>query len=145
MLLFIFFQFYSVVSRDSKVDNFADFLFFFSWLLLGLVFWPRLGDLCVCQSPVGVCVLFSRTGAVLCIYHLFVWSNLNLLNISQWITLPTQSCYYYCYYVIFWFSDIPMSRLSKQLKTVLNVSSYINSNIYWCRILVINNMAIWTK
>ena len=24
---FIFFQFYSVVSRDSKVDNFADFLF----------------------------------------------------------------------------------------------------------------------
>ena len=30
--LFTFFQFYSVVSRDSKVDNFADFLFF-CWLL----------------------------------------------------------------------------------------------------------------
>ena len=27
--LFPFFQFYSVVSWDSKVDNFADFLFFF--------------------------------------------------------------------------------------------------------------------
>ena len=27
--LFRFFQFYSVVSRDSKVDNFVDFLFFF--------------------------------------------------------------------------------------------------------------------
>ena len=27
--LFTFFPFYSVVSRDSKVDNFADFLFFF--------------------------------------------------------------------------------------------------------------------
>ena len=26
--LFTFFQFYSVVCRDSKVDNFADFLFF---------------------------------------------------------------------------------------------------------------------
>ena len=25
-------------------------------------------------------------------YHLFVWSNLNFLHISQWITLPTQSC-----------------------------------------------------
>ena len=26
---FTFFQFYSMVNRDSKVDNFADFLFFF--------------------------------------------------------------------------------------------------------------------
>ena len=26
------------------------------WLLWGLVFWPRLGDLCVCQSPIGVYV-----------------------------------------------------------------------------------------
>ena len=168
------------------------FFFFFGWLLLSLVFWPRLGDLCVCQSlmilavfsntvvwidstrpptskssrpfnnplvtvtkapitigtivtfmfdssfnslarsrylsffpfpsdlfcgPPGqkiiirsgllagiwwsVCMLkchrslcdsFSRTGAGLCIYHLFVWSNWNILHISQWITLPTQSC-----------------------------------------------------
>ena len=29
-----FFQFYSVVSRDSKVDNLADFLFFFFLLLI---------------------------------------------------------------------------------------------------------------
>ena len=35
---------------------------------------------------------FSRTDAELCIYHLFVWSNLNFLHISQWIPLPTQSC-----------------------------------------------------
>ena len=61
-------------------------------LLLGLVFWSRLGDPCVCQSPIGVYMLFSRTGAGLCIYHLFVWSNLNFLHTSQWITLPTQSC-----------------------------------------------------
>ena len=27
---------------------------------------------CVCQSPIGVYVSFSRTGAGLCIYHLFV-------------------------------------------------------------------------
>ena len=46
----------------------------------------------VCQSPIRVCVLFSRTDAGLCIYHLFVWSNLNFLHISHWITLPTQSC-----------------------------------------------------
>ena len=55
ILLFIFFQFYSVVSRDSKVDNFANSLFLY-WLLVGLVFWPRLGDPSVCQSPKGVYV-----------------------------------------------------------------------------------------
>ena len=27
---------------------------FFCWLLLSLVVWPRLGDPCVCQSPIGV-------------------------------------------------------------------------------------------
>ena len=32
---------------------------FFRWLLLGLIFWPRLGDLSVCQSPKGVCVCHS--------------------------------------------------------------------------------------
>ena len=48
-----FFQFYSVVSRESKVDYFANSLFFFCWLL-GLVFWPRLRDLSICQSPIVV-------------------------------------------------------------------------------------------
>ena len=37
-------------------------------------------------------MLFSKTGTGLFIYYLFVWSNLNCLHISQWITLPTQSC-----------------------------------------------------
>ena len=29
-------------------------ILFFCSLLLGLVFWPRFGDPCVCQSPIGV-------------------------------------------------------------------------------------------
>ena len=29
---------------------------FFCWLLLSLVFWSRLGDPYVCQSPIGVCM-----------------------------------------------------------------------------------------
>ena len=47
----------------------------------------------VCMSKYywSLCVLFSRTGAGLYIYHLLVWLNLNFLHISQWITLPTQS------------------------------------------------------
>ena len=35
----------------------------------------------------------------LCIYHLFVCSNLNFLYNSQWIAFPTQSClvlYFFC-------------------------------------------------
>ena len=46
---------------------------FFWGLFLGLVFWSRLGDPCVYQSHRSLYVLFSRTGAGLCIYHLFVW------------------------------------------------------------------------
>ena len=50
ILLFAFFQFYSVASRNSKVHNLASspsfffFFFFFFLLLQGLVVWPRLGD-----------------------------------------------------------------------------------------------------
>ena len=47
-------------------------------------------SLCMLKSHRSLCVLFSMTGARLCIYHLLVWSNLNFLHISQWITLPTQ-------------------------------------------------------
>ena len=90
--LFTFFQFYSVVSRDSKVHNLANFLFF--WLiiirsgLLAEIMW----SVCISKSHRSLCLSFSSTGAGLCIYHLLAWSNLNFLHISQWITLPTQSC-----------------------------------------------------
>ena len=60
------------------------------------------------KSIKSLCVRFSKTVFGLRIYHLFVWSNLNCLHISKWITLPTQAClvlysfcanhYYYLYY-----------------------------------------------
>ena len=49
-------------------------------------------SVCTSKSHRSLCVSFSRTGAGLCIYHLLVWSNLNFLHISQWITLRTQTC-----------------------------------------------------
>ena len=79
-----------MVYRDNKVDYFAS-SFFFCWLLLSQVSWLGLGDPFV-KSHGSLCESFSWTGAGLCIYHLLVWSNLNFLHISQWITLPTQSC-----------------------------------------------------
>ena len=49
-------------------------------------------SVCMLKSYRSLCVSFSRIGAGLCIYHLLIWPNLNFLHISQWITLPTQSC-----------------------------------------------------
>ena len=43
-------------------------------------------------------LLISRRDSGLCIYHLFVWSNLSFLHNSQLITLPTQLCLvFYCF------------------------------------------------
>ena len=91
ILLFTFFQFYSVVNWDSKVDNLAIFLF----LLLIIIRFGLLAGIrwsvCMSKSHKGLYVSFSGTSAGFCIYHLFVWSNLNFLHVSQWITLPIQS------------------------------------------------------
>ena len=90
-----------MVSGYSKVYNFASFLFFFFLLITirsGLLAEFR-QSACMSKSHWSLCVSFSRIAAGLCIYHLVVWSNLNFLYISQWITLPTQSClvlYYFC-------------------------------------------------
>ena len=89
--LFTFFQFYSVVSRDSKVDNFAEFLFLLIIIRSGLLAEIR-RSVCITKTHRSLCVSFSRTGAGLCIYHLLAWQNVNFLYISQLITLPTQSC-----------------------------------------------------
>ena len=92
IVLFTFFQCYSVISWNSRVHNFAISLFF-CWLSWGLDIWLRLSDpFYTSKSHRSLCTSFSRRGVVLSIYHLFVWSNLNFLHISQSITLPTQAC-----------------------------------------------------
>ena len=54
---FTFFQSYSVVSRDSKVDNLANSLFFFFFVVDFYQVWPRLGDRRVCQYPILLSLL----------------------------------------------------------------------------------------
>ena len=87
--------FYYVISRDSKVHNFSSSLYF-SFFLFLIITSDRLAKIrwsvCMFKSHWSLCISFSRTTAVLCIFHLFIWSNFNFLHISQWITLPTQSC-----------------------------------------------------
>ena len=50
ILLLAFFQFYSMIGRDSKVHNFVNSLF----LLIIIVVMPVLIDLFVCPSPTGI-------------------------------------------------------------------------------------------
>ena len=78
--LFAFFRFYPVVSRNGKVRYSADLLFFFL-LSQGLVEIRR--SIRISKSQKNLCVSFSRTDSGLCIYHLFVWSNLNFFNIIR--------------------------------------------------------------
>ena len=79
----------------------------------------------------SLCVTLSRTDAGLCIYHFFfVCSNFNFLHISQWITLPTQSClvlYSFC------------ANLLHSLITRLMVSSQSphNQHLPFCCVLLL--------
>ena len=52
-----------------------------SGLLVGIMW-----SVYIFKSHRSLCMSFSRTVASLCIYHLLVWSNLNFLHISQWIS-----------------------------------------------------------
>ena len=69
VFLFVFFQFYSVASRDSKDHNFPRVFF----LLLLIFIWSgRLteirGSVCMSKSHRSLCLPFSRTDAGFCIY-----------------------------------------------------------------------------
>ena len=78
-------------SAGTAKSAILQFLYFFiiNWSgLLAEIRW----SVWMSKSHRSLCVLFSGTVAGLRIYHLFVWSNLNFLHISQWITLHTQSC-----------------------------------------------------
>ena len=83
---------FHILSAKSTI---LQVLFFFFFLLIiiksGLLAGIR-WSVCILKSHRSLCESFSWTGAGLCIYHLLVWLNLNFLHISQWITLPTQSC-----------------------------------------------------
>ena len=60
ILLFTFFQFYFVVSQDSKVDNFENFLLFFLLIIIrsGLLAEIR-WSVCMSESHRSLCVSFS--------------------------------------------------------------------------------------
>ena len=80
-------------SAGTSKSTILQIFFFFLLIIIrsGLLAEIR-WSVCISKSYRSLSVSFSRTGTGLCIYHLLLWSNLNSLHISQWITLPTQSC-----------------------------------------------------
>ena len=78
----------------QQSQQFWKFSFFFLLIIIrsGLLAENR-GSVYMSKSHRSLFLSFSRTGAGLYVYHLLMWSNLNFLHISQWITLPTQSCF----------------------------------------------------
>ena len=84
-------SFYSVFSRERKVQDLASPFFMLTVIMSGRLVKIR-WSVCVSKSQRSVCVSCPRIDSGLCIYHLFIWSNFKFLHNSQWITSPTQSC-----------------------------------------------------
>ena len=84
ILLFTFFQFYFVVSRDGRVDNFASSLFFLLIIIRSGLLAEIRWSVCMSKSRRSLCMSFSRTSAGLCIYHLLEWQNLNFCTFPSW-------------------------------------------------------------
>ena len=110
IVTFMFHSFFNSLARSRYLSFFSLSFRFILWsagtakstilqILFLLLIIMRSGLLagirwsaCILKSHRSLCKSFSRTGAGLYIYHLFVRSNWNFLHISPWITLPTQSC-----------------------------------------------------
>ena len=109
IVTFMFHSFFSYLTRSRYLSFFAHSFRFILWsagisksIILRILFFlliiVRSGllveirwSVCMLKSLWSLCESFLRTGAGLCIYHLFVWSNLNFLQISLWITNPVVS------------------------------------------------------
>ena len=81
IFLFTFFHFYcgQPVQQNWQFCIFPFLLIIIRSGLLAEIRW----SVCMSKFHRSLCVSFSRTDAGLYIYHLFVWSNLNFLHISQ--------------------------------------------------------------
>ena len=129
---------WSAGTAKSTIVQILFFFFFFFFFLLIIIRSSLLAGIwwsvCMLKSHRSSCDSFSRTGAGFCIYHLFVWSNWNFLYISQWITLPTQSClalYSFCanllHSLIMWLivSSLSPHRLHLLFCCVLSILALI--------------------
>ena len=78
IILFTFFHFYPVVSWNGKVHYSASSLFLLTVSKSGRLAEIR-WSVCISISPRSSCVSFSGKEYGLCLYYLFIWSNLRFL------------------------------------------------------------------
>ena len=91
-------------------------------------------SVCISKSQRSLCVSFSRTDVGLCVYHLFVWSNLNFLAQSPVLflrllvtfTYHHHPYYNYCFSHQLWqvvfhwsLSDSKSPQLPRTLLSIL--------------------------
>ena len=74
-----------MVCWDSKVHNFASSLFLLLLIITSGLLAQIRWSVYLSKSYRSLCVSLSRTDLGFCIYHLFVWWNLNFLHKSQGI------------------------------------------------------------
>ena len=84
------FSLWSAGTAKSRIQQVLS-LFFFFVVVDYYRFWSTGRNPFASQNPRGVWVSKSLK-QILCIYHLFAWSNFNFLHNSLCIPLPTQSC-----------------------------------------------------
>ena len=127
-----------MVSRDSKVLSSASSYFLLIIIRSGYLAENRL-FVCISKSQRSKCFSFSRRDSSLCIHHLFVWSNLNFLHNSQWITLPTQSyiVLYSFYYFIPWEFFTPALADGLSLKFEWQQSPQVS----WTFLSILNDLS----
>ena len=88
---FAFFYFCSGVCQNDKVSYLAGSLFY-CWLLLGLVVWPRFGNLFVSQNSRELCAFHSPRRILSFAYITYS---------DGWIKFFQDYYYYYYYYYYF--------------------------------------------
>ena len=85
--LLFHFTLFTLWSAGTAKSTIRNALFFFCWISLGLVVWPKImWPVSISKSQRSFCVSFSWKDSGLCIYHLLVWLNFNFLH----------NYYYYC-------------------------------------------------
>ena len=110
IVTFMFHYFFNFLARSWYLSLFSHSFNFTLWFagtakstilqvfsfLLFIIRSGRLAEIrwfvCISKFQRSLCVSFSRTDSGLCIYHSLVWSDLNCLHNSQWITFPTHLC-----------------------------------------------------
>ena len=143
----MFHSFFNSLARSKYLSFFSLSFSFILWSAVAKIRW----SVCISKCHRRLCVLFSMTGTGLCIYHLLVWSNLDFLHISQWITLPTQSClvlHYFCanllQSLIMWLivSSLSPHSLHLLFYCVLSILASIQLVLMTLKILMILNISV---